>query len=44
MLPEGSFQIVQDQIARVLTKGNDRTRRDASCSAWRSRSGAPMPA
>ena len=22
MLPEGSFQIVQDQIARVLSKGN----------------------
>jgi len=22
MLPEGSFQIVQDQIARVLAKGN----------------------
>ena len=33
MLPEGSFQIVQDQIARVLAKGTHGARRDASCSA-----------
>ena len=43
MLPEGSFQIVQDQIARVLAKGRRRSARP-SCSASRSRSGAPMPA
>ena len=28
MLPEGSFQIVQDQIARVLDQGQRRARRD----------------
>ena len=43
MLPEGSFQIVQDQIARVLIRATPRLARP-SCSAWRSRSGAPMPA
>ena len=28
MLPEGAFQIVQDQIARVVAKGNTRAGRD----------------
>ena len=43
MLPESSFQIVQDQIARVLAKGPPRLA-ERSCSALPSRSGAPMPA